>query len=274
MQPRFGVDDRALVDFAQTLARTPSTSGDERVAVERTVAELEALGFDEVEIDKAGNAIGILGDGVGPRLRVDGHIDSIPLHSADRWTVDPFGGEIVDGRLYGLGICDQKASIAAAAHGLAAAAAAGRLGGTVALVASVCEEAIEGAALAGFTERFSPDFAITSEPNDTRLCIGQRGRAKVELVVEGRACHAGHAAQGVNAAEALALRLAELVVPAAELDAAVDDLVGALLATDVAAARETKALLARAGGATLADQAAAERAAQARLMRARLAASG
>ena len=210
MQRRFEVDDHALVDFAQVLARTPSTSGEERAAVEATASELEALGFDEVKVDEAGNAIGIIGGAQGPRLLVDGHIDSIPLHSAARWSVDPFGGEIVGGRLYGLGICDQKGSIAAAAHGLAAAAASGALRGTVALVASVCEEAIEGAALAGFTERFAPDYAITSEPNDTRLCIGQRGRAKVELTVEGRACHAGHAAKGINAAEALALVVAEI----------------------------------------------------------------
>lgn len=210
MTPGFDIDDVALVDFARALARTPSASGDERAAVERTAAELETLGFDEVEIDEAGNAIGILGGGSGPRLLVDGHIDSIPLHSAERWSVDPFGGEIIDGRLYGLGICDQKASIAAAAYGLAAASKSGKLEGTVALVASVCEEAVEGAALAGFTERFRPGFAITSEPNDTRLCIGQRGRAKVELSVEGRACHAGHAAQGINAAEALALVIAEV----------------------------------------------------------------
>ena len=62
------------------------------------------------------------------------------------------------------------------------------------------------------------------------------------------------------AAEASQLRLAELVVPAADLDAAVADLTAALLATDAAAARATKELLAQAGQHTLAQQAAAERA--------------
>jgi enoyl-CoA hydratase/carnithine racemase len=47
----------------------------------------------------------------------------------------------------------------------------------------------------------------------------------------------------VGAAEAAALRLAELVVPAGELDAAVADLAAALLAADAAAARATKAAL-------------------------------
>ena len=109
------------------------------------------------------------------------------------------------GRLYGLGICDQKGSIAAAAYGLAAAAAGGGLGhGRVALVASVNEEDIEGAALATAVDAFEPTWAVTTEPSDTRLCVVQRGRAKVSVSVTGRACHAGHAGQGINAADALA----------------------------------------------------------------------
>ncbi|HWE65231.1 MAG TPA: M20/M25/M40 family metallo-hydrolase [Acidimicrobiales bacterium] len=207
----FEVDSSALVDFAQSLARTPSESGTEQAAVELATERFRALGFDQVEIDEVGNAIGIMGSGDGPRLLIDGHIDSIPLHSVDRWTVDPFGGEIIAGSLYGLGICDQKASIAAAAHGIAAARRlTGPFTGTVALVGSVCEEAIEGAALAPFVQRFQPDFAVTSEPSDTKMCIGQRGRAKVELRIRGRACHAGFAQEGLNAAEALALVIAEV----------------------------------------------------------------
>ena len=73
----------------------------------------------------------------------------------------------------------------------------------------------------------------------------------------------------MDAREAAELRLAALVVPAADLTGAVSDLVDALLATDAAAARATKALLQAAPGNTLEQQAAAERAAQARLLRAR-----
>src|SRR5436305_4381953 len=168
----------AVVELAVELARTPSVSGDEEAAVRLAAAAMEELRFDEVSIDRSGNAVGVFERGDGPRLLIDGHIDSIPLHSVERWTVDPFGGEVVNGRLYGLGICDQKASIAAAVHGVAAAASAsaGDIGGAVAVVASVCEEAMEGQALAAAVERFQPDIVITSEPNDTRLGIGQRGR--------------------------------------------------------------------------------------------------
>jgi enoyl-CoA hydratase/carnithine racemase len=77
----------------------------------------------------------------------------------------------------------------------------------------------------------------------------------------------------VGAVEAKELRLAELVVPTDELDAAVGDLVAALLATDAAAARATKELLSQASANSLEDQAAAERRAQTALLRARLAQS-
>ena len=202
------IDTEGLVRFAQRLASIPSVSGDEQAAVEATAKELAGLGFDEVRVDDVGNCVGIIGDGDGPRLLIDGHIDSIPLHSESKWTVDPFGGIIRDDRLFGLGICDQKASIAAAAYGLAAAIA-GRSGwpGRVALVASVNEEDLEGAALASVVDSFQPTWAVTTEPSDTRLCIGQRGRAKIAVTITGRACHAGHAAEGLNAAEALAALL-------------------------------------------------------------------
>ena len=69
------------------------------------------------------------------------------------------------------------------------------------------------------------------------------------------------------------MRLAELVVPVAELDGAVTDLVAALLAVDPATARATKELLGQAAGNTLEQQAAAERRTQAAMLRSRLPAS-
>lgn len=71
----------------------------------------------------------------------------------------------------------------------------------------------------------------------------------------------------VAAEEALRLGLVSRVVPAAELDAAVEQTVAALLAVDRNAAVETKALLRRAGTRSQDEQQAAERDAQYRRMR-------
>jgi enoyl-CoA hydratase/carnithine racemase len=92
----------------------------------------------------------------------------------------------------------------------------------------------------------------------------------VDIVGLSRALELCLTGRSVPAAEARALRLAELVVPAGELDAAVGDLVAAILTLDPATAQATKELLAQAPGHTLEQQAAAERRAQASLQRGRL----
>jgi enoyl-CoA hydratase/carnithine racemase len=107
-----------------------------------------------------------------------------------------------------------------------------------------------------------PSLGLVPDLMGTKPLVDIAGLPRaLELCLTGRS---------VPAAEALELRLAELVVPPAELDGAVADLVAALLAVDPAAARATKELLAGAAGRTLEQQAAAERRAQAALLRSRL----
>ena len=107
-----------------------------------------------------------------------------------------------------------------------------------------------------------PTLGLVPDLLGTKPLVDNAGLPRaLELCLTGRS---------VAAAEAQALRLAELVVPLAELDAAVGDLVAAILALDPATARATKALLAEAPGHTPQQQAAAERRTQAALQRGRL----
>jgi enoyl-CoA hydratase/carnithine racemase len=140
--------------------------------------------------------------------------------------------------------------------------------------------AVHGHAIgAGFQLALACDLRILTE--DAKLCMKEPAlglvpdltgtKPLVDIVGLPRAIELCLTARTVTAAEAFLLRLAELVVPSAELDAAVADLVAALLATDAAAARATKALLQQAPGLALGEQAAAERGAQAELLRSRLA---
>ncbi|MEJ5199498.1 MAG: M20/M25/M40 family metallo-hydrolase, partial [Anaerolineae bacterium] len=117
-------------------------------------AQMRALGFDEVTTDRYGNVIGVrYGCAAGPTLLFDGHMDVVPVAegmsgregSSERWTHDPFGGEIAEGRLWGRGAADTKGALAAmmlAAARLPRAEFTGR----VVVVASVCEENLTGAA--------------------------------------------------------------------------------------------------------------------------------
>ncbi len=140
--------------------------------------------------------------------------------------------------------------------------------------------AVQGHAIgAGFQLALACDLRILAD--DARLCMKEPAlglvpdltgtKPLVDIVGLPRAIELCLTARTVSAAEASELRLAELVVPAADLDRAVADLIAALLATDAAAARATKRLLVQAASNSLAEQAAAERHAQAALLRARVA---
>lgn len=132
--------------------------------------------------------------------------------------------------------------------------------------------AVRGHAIgAGFQLALSCDLRILAD--DAQLCMKEPAlglvpdltgtKPLVDIVGVNRAIEICLTARRVGAQEARDLGLAELVVPADELSAAVDDVVAALLATDRAAATATKALLQQAAGNTLQRQDEAERAAQA-----------
>jgi enoyl-CoA hydratase/carnithine racemase len=145
-------------------------------------------------------------------------------------------------------------------------------------IAAVRGHAIGG----GFQLALACDIRVLAD--DAKLCMKEPAlglvpdltgtKPLVDLVGLPRAIELCVTTRTVDAAEARELRLAEMVVPAGELDAAVADLVAGLLATDATTARATKALLQQAPAHTLAQQAAAERRAQAQLQRSRFPAAG
>jgi enoyl-CoA hydratase/carnithine racemase len=142
--------------------------------------------------------------------------------------------------------------------------------------------AVRGHAIgAGFQLALACDLRVLAD--DAKLCMKEPAlglvpdltgtKPLVDIVGLPRAIEMCLTTRTVGAAEAKELRLAELVVPAGDLGAAVGDLVAALLTTDAAAARATKELLSQASANSLEDQAAAEGRAQTALLRARLARS-
>ncbi len=46
-------------------------------------------------------------------LHLSGHVDVVPVDGVDRWTRDPWGAEVADGRMWGRGAGDMKSGIAA-----------------------------------------------------------------------------------------------------------------------------------------------------------------
>ncbi len=128
---------------------------------------------------------------------------------------------------------------------------------------------------AGFQLALSCDLRVVAD--DVQLCMKETAlglvpdltgtKPLVECVGYARALEICATARMIGAAEAAEIGLALAVVPAAELDATVADLVGALTAAPHGAVSETKALLLGAQGRDLDEQRRLEREAQTRRFR-------
>jgi succinyl-diaminopimelate desuccinylase len=154
------------------------------------------------------NVVGTRRGGAGPVVHLNGHIDVVP--AGDGWTVDPFGGLVKDGRIFGRGVCDMKAGIAAAVFAVEAIARAGvALPGTVEISGTADEESggFAGVAYLAETGRIKKgrtDFVIIPEPlNVDRICVGHRGVYWFEVTARGRIGHGSMPFLGVNAIDGM-----------------------------------------------------------------------
>ena len=139
-----------------------------------------------------------------PLVHLNGHFDVVP--PGDGWTMDPFGGEVRDGKIYGRGACDMKAGIAAAVFAAEAIRRAGvRLNGTVEVSGTVDEESGGFAGVAWLAEHKRiaanrTDYVIIPEPlNVDRICIGHRGAYWFEIETHGHIAHGSMPFLGVSA---------------------------------------------------------------------------
>ncbi len=111
--PNFEALSQQTVQFLRDLIRFDTTNppGNERIVADHIAAILSAEGLSPVVIDTApgrGNVIARLkGDGSEAPLLLYSHSDVVPVER-DKWTVDPFGGVVKDGFVYGRGALDMK----------------------------------------------------------------------------------------------------------------------------------------------------------------------
>jgi succinyl-diaminopimelate desuccinylase len=224
--------DRAadeIVQFTADLVRIPTVNppGEEYDACAHFLGEyLERRAFAVEYIAAEGraehtvrhprvNVVGSRRGGAGPVVHLNGHIDVVP--PGDGWTVDPFGGLVRDGKIFGRGVCDMKAGIAAAVFAAEAIARAGvTLPGTVEISGTVDEESggfagVAYLAAAGRIKAGRTDYVIIPEPlNVDRICIGHRGVYWFEVTARGRIGHGSMPFLGISAIEGMG-RLLESV---------------------------------------------------------------
>ncbi|MCM3718556.1 YgeY family selenium metabolism-linked hydrolase [Fictibacillus phosphorivorans] len=190
-----------LTTLCQRLVKEQSYSGNEKSVADIIQDFAHSKLFDSVIKDKYGNVILVInGNSDGPKVLFDGHIDTVPVNE-DKWNVDPFSGEINNGKIYGRGTSDMKGAVSAmvAAACYFAEDTNKQFPGTIYVSCSVHEECFEGVATREVSEQVKPDYVVIGEATDLNLNRGQRGRAEIVLETFGKSAHSSNPEKGVNA---------------------------------------------------------------------------
>ena len=104
----------ALIQLCKDVIRQPSLSGHEGQVAKILQTAMQEHGYDTVTYDDKGNLIGIIqGKRPGKTVLMDGHIDTVDISDRSRWTHDPYGAQVEDGKIYGRGTSDMKGAVCA-----------------------------------------------------------------------------------------------------------------------------------------------------------------
>lgn len=190
-----------VIELCQSLVQIKSYSGEENLVADFIREYGKRNGFDDVSVDELGNVLlTIEGSEPGPIVLFDGHIDTVPVQR-EQWTIDPYSGDIRDGKIYGRGTSDMKgavsAMISAAIH--FADETNKIFPGKIVVSCSVHEECFEGVATRNVSKLTNPDFVVIGEATNLNLNRGQRGRAEVVIETVGKPAHSANPQKGINA---------------------------------------------------------------------------
>jgi succinyl-diaminopimelate desuccinylase len=208
---------RDVVDLTLRLLDKPSENppGDTR-SVAREIIELFDASNIEAKIHESATEIHnvvarVRGRGKGPRLILNGHLDTFPLGNLSDWTFAPTGVER-DGKLYGLGVSDMKGGLAASIFALRNLAALRESwpGEIVATFAG--DEETMGVRGTQFLLDNVPeargDAVICADAGSPKvLRIGEKGLLWLRISATGRSAHAAHVHRGDSAIDKLMVAL-------------------------------------------------------------------
>ncbi|MFK8032563.1 MAG: acetylornithine deacetylase/succinyl-diaminopimelate desuccinylase family protein [Hyphomicrobiales bacterium] len=198
-----------LIELTQELIKIPTLNppGNNYLEIcEFLERRLKSKGF-EVQLIRAYGALGDSdqfprwnlvarydGGSSGDCVHFNSHTDVVEVGRG--WTVDPFGGELKDGKIYGRGACDMKGGLAAS---IIAAEAflelCPKFGGAVEISGTADEETGGYGGVAYLAEHgfFAPErvqHVIIPEPlNKDRICLGHRGVWWAEIETHGEIAH-------------------------------------------------------------------------------------
>lgn len=210
------ISKHTILDIVQELIRIPSVNPSIAPAEahgEGAVAQFACdwlnahgvIAWTEEAAPGRPNAVAQVGNGSGPVLVFCAHLDTVGTAGM---TIPPFEPRYENGRVYGRGAYDMKAS-AAAIMAAGAALAQADLHGRV-LLALVCDEEYASAGAVDFVKRHPADACIVAEPSEGKLILGHKGFLWAEIVTTGRAAHGSRWDLGRSAITSMAPIIAAL----------------------------------------------------------------
>ncbi|WP_339262325.1 M20 family metallopeptidase [Solibacillus sp. FSL W7-1472] len=148
------------------------------------------------------NVIGIIDSKKpGKTLLFEGHTDVVTEGNRDAWTYDPFGAEIIDGRMYGRGTNDTKGNLACMITAVQSILLDQESFTGKIILCIPCDE--EGLML-GIKHFIAQDWAdgvdgaIICEPEENQVCIAQRGAIRLRVDIYGKMAHGAISWSGIN----------------------------------------------------------------------------
>ena len=186
-----------LVSIDSTNPSLSSTgTGEEEIAA--FVADwcrYQALDVRIIDADGRPNVVAIAkGTGGGRSIILNGHLDTVGVEGM----VDPFQPRVEDGRMYGRGTIDMKASIAAMMATLARVRR-NPLRGDVVMMAVADEEAFSVGTSAVLDSGVTADAAIVTEPTNGDVVVAHKGFSWADVIAQGRAAHGSLPNEGLDA---------------------------------------------------------------------------
>jgi len=202
------IDPTEATALLQDLIRQCSDfpPGDTRAAIKVVATKLTEAGIP-VEIlarqEEQASLLAWLGDpSQKPCLTFHAHIDTVSAGDLGRWSVDPFGGQLLDGIVYGRGAGDDKGSVAAQCMALVTIARAiVNLEGCLQLAIVADEESggLEGTVWLRDLGKLKPDLLVIGEQTNNQVAIAERVACGIDLIVFGKSTHGAMPWAGENA---------------------------------------------------------------------------
>ncbi len=220
------IDRDRLVEIVTDLVSIPSVTGDELAIMHHVAGIFEGAGIQHIvtaQDPKRPNVVASIGNGNGPIIAMNGHLDTVPVSDPDRWRTDPLKGVLSeDGKkIYGRGSSDMKGAVGVMIYTMLAMKEE-PLNGTLQVhIVSDEERGADFGTKHILSEIESgnlprPDYVLIGEGSQLKVRNAERGIFGFRVRFVGRASHT--AAARVTGINAIALAAKGILAIEGDLD--------------------------------------------------------